>query len=287
MIKIINTLPQIYELFDNGSFNIEKWKIYINSIYKDCDNLFISDVEEYTRTGKYTFENDFLPIINAVYRNLKLYELQSSFEQVVDGLNKKIVENFTKEIDADIVLYLGLCNGAGWVTEICGRTVVLLGIEKIIELDWCSVDGMRGLIYHELGHVYQLQYGVLKQETQNSEEAFLWQLFTEGIAMYFEQALVGDLNYYHQDKNGWKIWCDEHFEQILSDFKSYLPTMNAQNQRYFGDWANYCGKGDVGYYLGARFVHFLLEFYEFDELICFDDIDKICELFGKFTKNKN
>lgn len=58
-------------------------------------------------------------------------------------------------INADVALYLGFCNGAGWVTDIDAKTVVLLGIEKIIELDWVSVDDMRGLVYHELGHVYQ------------------------------------------------------------------------------------------------------------------------------------
>ena len=285
MIKIINTLPQINELFDNGNFNLEKWKIYINSIYSDCEDIFLDDVKEYVSTEKYTFENDFLPIINAVYKNPKLCELQASFERVIDGLNEKIITKFSKEIDADIVLYLGLCNGAGWVTEINGRTVVLLGIEKIIELDGTSIDDMRGLIYHELGHVYQAQYGVLEYNTQNREEAFVGQLFTEGIAMYFEQVLVGNINYYHQDKNGWKTWCDEHFEQILRDFKSDLPTMNNQNQRYFGDWADYLGYGDVGYYLGARFVHYLLEEYDFDDLINFD-IDKIYKLFDQLCNIK-
>lgn len=283
MIKIINTLPQINELFDNSSFNLEKWKIYINSLYHDSENIFLDDVKEYTNTGEYTFDDDFLPIINVVYKNPKLCKLQSSFEQVIEGLNERIISKIGKEINADIVLYLGLCNGAGWVTEINGRTVVLLGIEKIIELDWISADDMRGLIYHELGHVYQAQYGALEQKAENNEKAFIWQLFTEGVAMYFEQALVDDTNYYHQDKDGWKEWCDNHFEQILSDFQSDLPTMNNQNQRYFGDWADYHGKDDVGYYLGARFVHHLLESYKFDDLINFD-IDKVCELFEQFSK---
>lgn len=283
MIKIINTLPRINELFDDGEFNYSKWKKYINSIYKDTDGIFIEDVEECIATGKYTWKNDFLPVINAVCNNSKLSELQLSFDATVDSLNEKIVSAFGRAVEADIVLYLGLCNGAGWVTDIDGRMVILLGIEKIIELNWYSLDDMRGLIHHELGHVYQAQYGVLEQRCKDSPEKFIWQLFTEGVAMYFEQALVGDLNYYHQDKNGWKIWCDEHFEQTLSDFKSDLPTMNMQNQRYFGDWANYFGYGDVGYYLGARFVHFLLERYEFDELINFD-IDKVYELFEYFSE---
>ena len=200
MIKVINTLPKINELFDNGNFNYSKWRKYVNSIYPGCEDIFIDDVREYIATGKYTWNNDFLPIINDVYQIPKLEKIQSSFERVVDGLNERITQKFGREVDVDIVLYLGLCNGAGWVTDIDGRMVVLLGIEKIIELDWCSLDDMRGLIYHELGHIYQAQYGILDRKTKNNTEVLIWQLFTEGIAMYFEQALVGDMNYYHQNK---------------------------------------------------------------------------------------
>ncbi len=281
MIKIVDTLPKINDLFDGGEFNYPRWRKYINSIYRGCEDIFIDDVREYISTGNYTWAKDFLPKINEVYSNDKLQVLHSSFLQVIDGLNEKIVQKFGREVDVDIVLYLGLCNAAGWVTDIDGKTVIFLGIEKIIELDWCSPDDMYGLIYHELGHVYQAQYGVLTWECKDDAKNFVWQLFTEGVAMYFEQALIGDINYYHQDKNGWCVWCDQHFEDILRDFRSDLPGMSAKNQRYFGDWADYNGRGDVGYYLGARFVHFLLDRYAFDDIISLD-IDKVYGLFQEF-----
>ncbi len=282
MIKIIDTYNQIGDLFIGGNFDFEKWKKYINSMYPDCDKMFTDDVKEYIATGKYTFEQDFLPIINNVFNNPKLDAIHRSFLMVIDGLNKKIERKFGREVDAEIVLYLGLCNGAGWVTDINGKTVILLGVEKIIELDWCSIDDMRGLIYHELGHVYQAQYGVLERESAEDAKNFIWQLFVEGVAMYFEQLLVGDIKYYHQDKNGWKAWCDEHFVRILQDFKNDLATMTEKDQRYFGDWADYHGKGDVGYYLGARFVHFMLQKYKFDEIIDFD-IDAVCTALEEFN----
>lgn len=282
MIKIIDTYNQIGDLFIGGNFDFEKWKKYINSMYPDCDKMFTDDVKEYIATGKYTFEQDFLPIINNVFNNPKLDAIHRSFLMVIDGLNKKIERKFGREVDAEIVLYLGLCNGAGWVTDINGKTVILLGVEKIIELDWCSIDDMRGLIYHELGHVYQAQYGVLERESAEDAKNFIWQLFVEGVAMYFEQLLVGDIKYYHQDKNGWKAWCDEHFVRILQDFKNDIATMTEKDQRYFGDWADYHGKGDVGYYLGARFVHFMLQKYKFDEIIDFD-IDAVCTALEEFN----
>ena len=50
---------------------------------------------------------------------------------------------------------------------------------------------MIGLMIHELGHVYQSQYGSLSYQENSMAEKFLWQLFTEGVAMVFEQEIVG------------------------------------------------------------------------------------------------
>lgn len=85
--------------------------------------------------------------------------------------------------------------------------------------------------------------------------------------MYFEQVLVNDLNYFHQDKKGWKSWCENHFPNILLDFNADLPTMTRMNQRYFGDWTDYYGRSDVGYFLGTKFVHDLCGKYSFEQLI--------------------
>ena len=218
-------------------------------------------------TGKYTFEKNFLPIINAVYKNPSLEQLHFSFGAVTSGLNKKVIKCFGRELQVEIVLYLGLCNAAGWVTQINGKDTVLLGVEKIIELNWQNIDDLYGLIYHELGHMYHKQYGCLKQDSDDDKKNFVWQLFTEGIAMYFEQVLVNDFDYYHQDKKGWRSWCEDHFQQILLDFNADLPMMTRMKQRYFGDWVDYYGRSDVGYYLGTKFVHYLCRKYCFEQLI--------------------
>ena len=72
--------------------------------------------------------------------NQKCDEAVRTFCEISGPLDEKITKIFGKSIDADIVLYIGLCNGAGWITKIHEKTIVLLGIEKIIELDWCSKD---------------------------------------------------------------------------------------------------------------------------------------------------
>ena len=283
MIKIIDTLSQINSLFDDRTFNIGKWENYINSIYDKSADIFKNDLKEYLESGDYIYEKDILPIINAVYDNISLQILQTSFYKVTDKLNDKIKEHFDNELDVDIVLYLGLCNGAGWVNNINGRDVILLGIEKILELNWCDEDSMYGLIYHELGHVYHKQYGEFEQHSEDNERNFVWQLFTEGIAMYFEQILVGDTNYFHQNKNGWLDWCEENFQQIVANFYSDLPTMTRFNQRYFGDWVDYYGRSDVGYFLGTKFVQHLCDKIGFEQLIEMG-IDEIYQEFCCFQQ---
>ena len=267
MINIIDTYPQINILFENGEFHREKWEVYINSVYDNSAHVFIDDLNECLDNGSYVYENDILQILNAVHNHPELEMLHTSFCEITEGLNQKVIDRFGRELDIDIVLYVGLCNAAGWVTNINGRDVILLGIEKILELNWYDRKSMSGLVYHELGHVYHKQYGRFHQQSESSSQKFVWQLFTEGIAMYFEQALVNDFNYYHQDNGGWLTWCENHFQQISADFYSDLPTMTRSNQRYFGDWVNYNGKGDVGYYLGTRFVQQLYGKYDFDRLI--------------------
>ena len=221
------------------------------------------------KTGNYTYERDFLPVLQAVWNHPRLEEMHQSFLAAAKGLSERLVQRFGGGLDADLFLYVGLCNGAGWATALNGRDAVLLGMEKILELGWVSLADMQGLIYHELGHIYHSQHGCFRQKVGEGPQRFVWQLFAEGIAMYFQQELVGDEEFYQQDKNGWRAWCSTHFAQIAEDFDQDLPAMTRANQRYFGDWVNYQGRGDVGYYLGTRFLRSLLEDRGFEEVLQF------------------
>ena len=59
--------------------------------------------------------------------------------------------------------------------------------------------------------------------------------------------------------------------------------MTRENQRYFGDWVNFEGYGDVGYYLGTRFIRFMMETNSFDNIIQYR-LDKVKEECRKFSK---
>jgi len=282
-MKITDTFDKIPSLFENGSFCMGRWEEYARAIHPDLASLCQEDVRECIATGQVSWEENYLPVLNAVMADdEKRKAAHASFLRATKGLEEKITAAFGRAPDVEIILYLGLCCGAGWVTELGGKTVVLLGLEKIMELSWHGESTMLGLIYHELGHVYQAQFGVLERELPEGRQSFLWQLFTEGIAMVFEQDVAGTPDVFHQYDGAWKAWCDEHFAAILRDFTADLPAMTFAGQRWFGDWVRYEGRGDVGYYLGCRFVRFILEKYAFDEILSFE-IGQVEALYAQFA----
>lgn len=90
------------------------------------------------------------------------------------------------------------------------------------------------------------------------------------------------MDYFHQDKNGWKNWCNNHLNLLKDSFSKDIKTMTHETQRYFGDWVAFEGHGDTGYYLGTKFVRFMMETESFDKIILYD-IDKVKMIFGSFA----
>ena len=260
-MKIINTLNEIGSCFENGEFSKACWDAYAEKILGDARKIVEAD------SASYIFEHDVLPVLNMVPANLdKLELLRKAFEKVTDELEKKIDSELCCELDVDIILYLGLCNGAGWATKLNDRSVVLLGIEKIVELDWCDEISMIGLVYHELGHLWHFQNRTVPTDIKTPADGALWQLYTEGVAMYCEQLLCGNERFYHQDKNGWLDWCEDNRSRL---FGEYLRIVEAGEsvQDFFGDWTNFEGKSDVGYYLGAELIYDALKVYSRNEVL--------------------
>lgn len=254
-MQIINTLQQVRELFPDGCFDREIWRHYAAKIWPELPALCEEDA------SGYDFECDVLPVIEAALSNQPaLDELAASFEAAVAALVKNILSLYDEEPDVTIVLYLGLCNAAGWAMRQGehpkGGQAILLGLEKIIELGWQGEKDMKGLIFHELGHLWHESAGRRDLPEASLRERAVTQLYDEGVAMRCEQLLCGDEDFFHQDKHGWLAWCRAHADEMRMD---YLKRMDSgvSTQCYFGDWARWQGQPDVGYYLGCMFAAWL------------------------------
>lgn len=250
-MRVINTIDKITSCFPNGKFEIIAWQDYI-------ETFSLPLVEKCKQDAKgYDFEKEILPVLNnAIANNEKLSMLNSSFNMTVNKLKCNMGRLFDEEPEIDVILYLGLCNGVGWATMLDNENVVLLGIEKIIELGWQDEINMQALVFHEIGHIWHKTYGKPEPEGALAGDISLVQLYREGIAMRCEQFLCQDDNLYHQNKDGWLDWCRANSSGIKQEYFRRIQN-NESTQGFFGDWCDYQGHSDVGYYLGCEFIRFL------------------------------
>ncbi len=257
-MKIINTCNKIKSVFADG-FSIDLWRKYTEEISKELPSKCEKDAKEYD------FNKSVLPVLESALNEEKIDFVSRNFQTVIDTLNDNLTKLFDTEPDINIILCLGLCNGAGWATTLDGKSTVLLGIEKIIELDWGDETNMRALILHEIGHLWHKMHGNLYLPDFTKRRKAIQQLYQEGVAMACEHILCGDDEFYHQDKNGWLNWCYENENDIK---REYLRRLDAKEsvQDFFGDWCSYNGHSDVGYFLGCRFVQYLMKLYSLKEI---------------------
>ena len=254
-MRIINTFDKIQNCYTDNKFNLDAWRKYTKEFSCELSKKCEQDSKEYD------FNKQIFPIVNNVLLNKEAaLRTNTSFISVTNQLKSNINKLFKNDIDLDIILYLGLCNGAGWATALDGRNTILLGIEKIIELNWQNEADMQALIFHEIGHIWHKTYGVLYPKTQSKGEESLVQMYQEGIAMVCEHILCQNNNYYHQNKNDWLTWCKDNKLEIKQEYLNRIDN-NISTQDFFGDWCNYKGHSDVGYYLGCEFVKHLQQRY--------------------------
>ena len=253
MLQVIDTYGEIQKLLETGSVDRDAYWKYAAGISETLPKMVEEDIRGYD------FENQVLPVLQYFYAHRDLAKTaHNSFLQAVEGLEEKCRRVGYGTLDSTVVLYMGLCCAAGWATELDGRPAVLLGIEKIVELNWVDEASMIGLVYHELGHNWHNQNRRMQSRVESPRQKALWQLYTEGVAMYYEQLLCGDGRFFHQDRDGWLDWCEENERRLA---KEYLRRVESGEsvQDFFGDWCNFEGRSDVGYYLGARVIHRICE----------------------------
>ncbi len=251
-MQILNTIPEIRNLFLGKAFDWNIWRRYAAGISPPLASKCEEDIREYD------FAREIRPVLEkSAVSGDALDRLNVSFCAAAETLRDRICSLFDAEPDVTILLYWGLCNGAGWATTLDGHPAVLLGAEKIIELGWWGEADVKGLLFHEIGHIWHEQAGKSRCCSRPVREQSVWQLVEEGVAMACEQQLAADEHFYHQNKGDWLSWCTRHETEIK---RLYLHCLeNGQSTRdFFGDWNRVGSHADVGYFLGGRFVRHLL-----------------------------
>ena len=206
-MRIIDAFTEAWSCFPDNVFSLDAWRRYVARISPALTQLCLEDVKDYD------FEQQVLPVLQAyATQQEKARHAHEAFVRHTQGIEARL-SALGLPVEADLVLYLGMCCAAGWATELDGRPAVLLGLEKIVELDWQDDLSMQTLIFHELGHLWHFQHRTVPAFA----DASLWQLYTEGMAMYFEQRLVGDRHFFHQNKNDWFAWCEANRDSLFAE----------------------------------------------------------------------
>jgi len=275
-MRIIDTYADMLALIahTHGHYDEGAWRAYAGRISPALPDKCLSDA------ASYDFERDVRPVLaSAMGDCAKLEAAHASFLRATESLTQRFEAVFGTNLQVDIILYLGMCNGAGWATELDGKPAVLLGMEKIIELGWTDDASMIGLIYHELGHIWHDAAGTLHADAKTHAEKAVWQLYQEGIAMHCEQLLMNDAWHYHQNKDGWLAWCQNNETALFAEYKRRIDAHESV-QDFFGDWCSYLGHSDVGYFLGGELIKRLAGRHLLNELAKLP-VDVVCEELGR------
>lgn len=252
-MEFIDLYSRLYSLPTSSlSEFISSWRDYINN--DDICKLCIDDAL------KYDLDKQVIPIIKSCLASSE--KLKTAYENFLAAY-KIIIPRFESQfgsVDMKIVLYLGLCNGAGWVVQYNGKKYILFGLEKIIELGWHTYEKISNLLSHELGHVYYFEF--TKKWNEESQNSNIMNLFEEGFAEYVATLLCELPNSRGQK---WSNWCQQNMWKIKREYLSFINE-NKDTSVFFGDWRKVLGHSDLGYYLGHQFIIELRKDYSLHEI---------------------
>lgn len=259
MIHIIDTFRDFELCFQYKLDSTIEEKIHI------WENCYMSKYPELEKKLKEDYElNDYswrkiaeeMVFIRTKKDFHKMLHIHRNLFKVIDIINAKVDKTFNGDLDINVVLYSGLCNSAGWVDTYDNKRAILLGIDKIAELGWDSIEKLESLLAHELCHVIHFEIrgeDNLPDDTdRNCYNKGIWDLYEEGFAQFFQYRLLGK----EIDSRGkeWTEKCKNHERQLKKLYLKALFDEEKGTQDFFGDWFEVLGISDAGYYLGAEFI---------------------------------
>jgi hypothetical protein len=177
---------------------------------------------------------------------------------VLPSVTERGANFFGRVAEVNIVVYIGLGNGAGWVTDYEGVPAILFGLENIADLDWTDVASLQYLVAHEICHVaHQALRG--KREwsglLQGTAEDGSLRLYLEGFAERYQELVLG-YPAFNRYGASWPAWCKENHIRLCGLYRERIDAGEAVSE-FYGNWNHIGGKSDAGYYLGREFVLYL------------------------------
>lgn len=266
MIKIINTFKHFDECFETNLDTSVEEKINL------WENCYINKYPELEKKCKDDYENcgykwrdiAHSRVFNRTKNDFsKMKEAYDNIMLTLDGINDKVKKVFGLNLDINIVLYVGLCNSAGWVDYYEGKRAILFGIDKIAELNWHTVEKLEPLVAHELCHVIHFELRG-KDNLPDSVERTpynigIWRIYEEGFAQFYQNKFL--LSEHDCRGDEWIKKCILNKKKLKNMYLKALLDEQIGVRDFYGDWFEVLGISDTGYFLGAELIKELDKVY--------------------------
>jgi len=275
-VQIIDTFPAYLSFWSEVAnreidHQIEQWYSEYMVIWpelrqKQIDDYADQDIQwfQIAKEMVLPYLNDRLPAMKEAHAGLV-----ESCSSLLDLAQERV------EFDADLlfVIYVGLGNGAGWVTAYAGKPAILFGLENIAECQYETQPTLSGLIAHELGHISHFHWRAENGLTNGAGP--WWQLYTEGFAQRCEHEIL-DQDLWHMkatrsDKN-WLSWCKENKAFLAREYLHAIGEGKPVNS-FFGSWYDIHNRKETGYYLGHEIIKELQKNIPFNQIALIDKPD--------------
>lgn len=210
------------------------------------------------------FWRERLPLMRRAHKNLL---------DICAPTYKRAQETLCFEQTLTYLLYVGIGCGAGWATIYQNNPAILLGLENIAEEGWEDPSVLKGLIGHEMGHLWH--FAQRTQAGLQMDKGPWWDLYTEGLAQRCESIIAGEGSWHMADTKGdWLKWCRQEKCWLAREFLK-VTKESGDVRAFFGSWFDIRGYKETGYYLGYEAIRRLEVYKTLQEIALLEDVEAI------------
>lgn len=277
MLDILDTLPAFMTYWTKArELDVEQQiDLWASEYLSPWPELLAIQVEDYRSQGvdwRAIARTRIFPQLDSHLRSM--LTARDHLLEVLPMVVEQVESRFNALEDLLCVVHVGLGCGAGWARTFQNRPAVLFGLESIAECGWSSVEALRGLIAHELGHLLLDQWR--RSVGLACGQGSLWQLFEEGFT---QQIALESTGIWHQalgyEASGWLNWCEANLPLLATRYLEFVHQGTPVNA-FFGSWLEVEGRSQVGVYLGSILIRRMAQEHSLPEIAELIDVDDAC-----------
>jgi hypothetical protein len=275
--QLIDTFPEFLAYWQAAQVlstagQIESWgtnymRLWPELMQKQLDSYAEDGMDWREAAGEHIFPHlaEYVPAMKIAHDNLL---------PVVEAAYRRSRRAIGFDNDLIWLIYVGIGCGAGWATSYAGTPAVLFGLENIAAEGWQDTETLMALTAHELGHLAHFHWR--QQAGVSAQTGPWWQLYTEGVAQWCEERILGHPSWHMQAATGasWSAWCKDNIGWLAAEFLRRVD-IDDDIRPFFGSWYNLQGYKQTGYFLGHTLITMLSDHMSLRQIALLDSLDTV------------